>query len=79
MSIVNVTGGVDTHSDTHVVAAVDGNGGCWESKRFLLDVPAMRACWVGWQRSVVLIVWELRGLVPMGEGWPGSCSTLRWR
>jgi hypothetical protein len=27
MSIVNVTGGVDTHSDTHVVAAVDHNGG----------------------------------------------------
>jgi len=27
MSIVNVTVGVDTHSDTHAVAAVDHNGG----------------------------------------------------
>jgi hypothetical protein len=27
MGIVGVTGGVDTHADTHVAAAVDLNGG----------------------------------------------------
>jgi transposase len=27
MSIVGVTGGVDTHADVHVAAAVDDNGG----------------------------------------------------
>jgi transposase len=27
MGIVGVTGGVDTHADTHVAAAVDDNGG----------------------------------------------------
>ncbi len=27
MSIVGVTGGVDTHADTHVAAAIDHNGG----------------------------------------------------
>ena len=27
MRIVEVTGGVDTHADAHVVAAVDHNGG----------------------------------------------------
>jgi len=27
MRIVGVTGGVDTHADTHVAAAVDHNGG----------------------------------------------------
>ncbi len=29
MGIVEVCGGVDTHADTHVAAAVDQNGGLW--------------------------------------------------
>jgi transposase len=47
MSIVNVTGGVDTHSDTHVVAAVDHNGGLLGVEAF----PARRAGYedlLGW-------------------------------
>jgi hypothetical protein len=36
MSIVRVVGGVDTHADFHVAAAVDGNGG-------LLGVEAVSA------------------------------------
>jgi transposase len=47
MSIVNVTGGVDTHSDTHVAAAVDHNGGVLGVEAF----PARRAGYedlLGW-------------------------------
>ena len=29
-----VIGGVDTHLDVHVAAAVDAVGGCWASSRF---------------------------------------------
>jgi transposase len=42
MSIVSVTGGVDTHADTHVVAAVDHNGG-------LLGVEAFPAARAGYE------------------------------
>ncbi len=47
MSIVNVTGGVDTHSDAHVAAAVDHNGGVLGVEAF----PARRAGYedlLGW-------------------------------
>ncbi len=48
MRIVEVTGGVDTHADTHVAAAVDHNGGLLGIESF----PADRAgyeellCWL---------------------------------
>ena len=34
MGIVRVTGGVDTHADSHVAAAVDDNGGLWGVESF---------------------------------------------
>jgi transposase len=37
MSIVGVTGGVDTHADTHVVAAIDHNGGLLGIESFPAD------------------------------------------
>ena len=47
MRIVGVTGGVDTHADTHVAAAVDHNGGLLGIESF----PADRAGYeelLGW-------------------------------
>ena len=37
MRIVGVTGGVDTHADTHVAAAVDHNGGLLGIESFPVD------------------------------------------
>ena len=53
MRIVGVTGGVDTHADNHVAAAVDHNGG-------LLGVESFPASETGYED---LLVW----LVGFGE------------
>jgi transposase len=53
MRIVRVTGGVDTHADTHVAAAIDHNGG-------LLGVESFPASETGYEE---LLVW----LVSFGE------------
>jgi len=37
MGIVEVVGGVDTHADFHVAAAVDANGGLLAVERFRAD------------------------------------------
>jgi transposase len=37
MRIVGITGGVDTHADTHVAAAIDGNGGLLGIESFPAD------------------------------------------
>ena len=38
MGIVEVVGGVDTHADFHVAAAVDANGGVLDVERFPASV-----------------------------------------
>ncbi len=53
MSMVrNVVGGVDTHADFHVAAAVDSNGGVLGIESFLQTLPATRVCWDGLPGSV---------------------------
>jgi len=47
MSIVGVTGGVDTHADTHVAAAIDHNGGLLGIESFTAD-PAGYESLLGW-------------------------------
>ena len=37
MSMVRVTGGVDTHADVHVAAAIDHNGGVLGIESFGVD------------------------------------------
>ena len=49
MRIVGVTGGVDTHADTHVAAAVDDNGG-------LLGVESFPATEAGYEDLLVWLV-----------------------
>ena len=57
MSIVGVTGGVDTHADTHVAAAIDDNGG-------LLGVESFTADGAGYEN---LLGWLAGWLVGLGE------------
>ena len=47
MSIVRVTGGVDTHADFHVVAAIDHNGGLLGIESFTADQAGYESL-VGW-------------------------------
>jgi hypothetical protein len=46
MGIVEVTGGVDTHADFHVAAAVDANGG-------LLGVASFHDTWARTQDALI--------------------------
>ena len=49
MRSVGVTGGVDTHADTHVVAAIDHNGG-------LLGIESFPADQVGYEELLGWLV-----------------------
>ncbi len=54
MSMVrSVVGGVDTHADVHVAAAVDHNGGLLGIESFDADRPATRSSSDGWSASVL--------------------------
>ncbi len=46
MSIVGVTGGVDTHADVHVVAAIDHNGGLLGIESFTADPAGYESLWL---------------------------------
>jgi transposase len=50
MSIVGVTGGVDTHADVHVAAAIDHNGGVLGIESFLTNEAGYENL-VGWLTS----------------------------
>ncbi|MFQ5968734.1 MAG: IS110 family transposase [Acidimicrobiia bacterium] len=50
MSVVSVTGGVDTHSDVHVAAAVDQNGGLLGIESFATNRAGFEEL-VGWLMS----------------------------
>jgi len=45
-----VTGGVDTHLDVHVAAAVDANGGVFGVESFATHRRATSSCVLGWRR-----------------------------
>ena len=46
-----ITGGVDTHADVHVAAALDPIGGLLGVQEFLLPQPDTLTCWNGWASS----------------------------
>ncbi len=51
MSMVrSVVGGVDTHADTHVAAAIDSNGGMLGIESFSADLAGFEAL-LGWLTS----------------------------
>jgi hypothetical protein len=46
-----VTGGVDTHADMHVAAALDRIGGLLGVAEFPVTPLVTPACWAGWAGS----------------------------
>jgi hypothetical protein len=75
MSMVRtVVGGVDTHADVHVAAAVESNGGVLGIESFPTDTAGYRAL-AGWRRSVRCSVSGWRVPIRMGSVCPGSSMT----
>jgi hypothetical protein len=67
-----VTGGVDTHGDVHVAAALDAVGGWLGTESFPASPPGYRAllAWLGSFGAVGRSVSRARG--PMGRASPGT-------
>ena len=74
-----ITGGVDTHLDVHVAAALDRNGGVLGVESFPTTPPATGICTAGWPASVISNASGWRAPAPTARGWPGSCSAPGWR
>ena len=70
-----ITGGVDTHLEVHVAAALDANGGVLGVESFP-TTPAgyRRVCTRGWPGSVRSTVSGWKALAPTAPGWPGTCG-----
>ena len=75
-----ITGGVDTHLDVHVAAALDANGG-------VLGVESFPTTTAGFAELARLAVrrsarWAgsgWRAPAPTGPAWPASCAAPGWR
>ena len=69
-----ITGGVDTHADTHVAAALDGIGGLLGVSEFPAT-PAGYARLLGWLRGfgTVCLV-GIEGTGSYGADWPGTSA-----
>jgi hypothetical protein len=65
-----VTGGVDTHLDVHVPAALGPLGGLLGTESFATDSAGYKRCWAGSRGSVTSPRSASRALVRMGPGWP---------
>ena len=81
MSIVEstrpVTGGVDTHLEVHVAAALDASGALLGVESFPATTRGYRDLH-GWLISFGEVAASgLRGPGPMAWDWPGSCTACR--
>ncbi len=70
-SIVEITGGADTHKDTHIAAALDSTGQLWAVISSRPPRPAMRP--TGWLLSLGSLV--LLGIEGTGVRWPSGSLT----
>ena len=74
-----ITGGVDTHLDVHVAAALDPLGGLLGTERFETDSAGYKAL-LSWLESfgdVTKI--GVEGPGPMARGWPATYAGWVWR
>ena len=67
-----ITGGVGTHSEVHVAAALDPVGGLLGVRESRRPRPAIAACWAGCEVSGPLPWWASRGPAVTGRAWPGT-------
>jgi transposase len=69
-----VTGGVDTHLDIHVAAALDANGGLLGVESFATTPEGFTALyrWLASFGPVVRV--RVKGPAPMARAWHGICA-----
>ncbi len=68
-----VTGGVDTHLDVHVAAALDPLGGLLGTERFETNAAGYKAL-LGWlERFGDVTKIGVEGTGSYGQGWPATC------
>jgi transposase len=69
-----VTGGVDTHLDVHVAAALDPLGALLGTERFDTDPAGYKALlnWLEGFGALTKVGWRAQAL--MGRAWRGSCA-----
>ena len=78
MGIVDVVGGVDTHADLHVAAAVDANGGVLDVGRFPASVEGYEGllAWLADLGGAVRLLMLLS--VSPRDPEVSSCDAMRW-
>ena len=74
-----VTGGVDTHRDIHVAAALDQLGGVLGTAQFPTTASGYRDLLAGWPATVRSSRWGWRAPARTGLRWPGTWPTLALR
>ena len=68
-----ITGGVDTHADMHVAAALDPVGGLLGVREFPATAGRVRrGCWAGWAGSGRCAWSGSRAPAATAPGWPGT-------
>ena len=75
-----VTGGVDTHADVHVAAAVDQVGRVLGTEAFPAVRPGTGPRWRGCARTASWRRWGWRAPAATVPGWPATWppAALRW-
>ena len=73
-----ITGGVDTHLDVHVAAAVDANGGVLGVESFATTPVGMRSCVRGWRRSGRRRGWGWKAPARTARDWHAICGVEGW-
>jgi hypothetical protein len=74
-----ITGGVDTHLDVHVVAALDELGALVGVESFPTTTAGYRAV-LGWLRSHgEVVVVGVEGAAATAPAWPAISSAKGWR
>jgi hypothetical protein len=73
-----VTGGVDTHADVHVAAAVDANGGVLGVESFATTPAGLVElhAWLVSFGAVDRVGWKAPAR--MARGWPAVCAVGAW-
>ena len=69
-----ITGGVDTHLDIHVAAALDSNGGTLGVESFPTTTGGFSDLYTWLSGSARWAGSGWKAPVPMGPAWPGRCG-----
>jgi hypothetical protein len=67
-----VTGGIDTHLDVHVAAALDRVGGVLGLARFRRRPRATGSCWPGYAATARWSEWGSKAPAATAPRWPAT-------